>query len=276
MADEKPIFSFDGLKKLLTSMGYQVEKATGYREVANVDVDLNELKNNMEFSNDGIFLIDPNDGSKQQIFLYKRNYHLTAYGKPRFHIRCCQTIQSFMNSGSFKKEYRRANSNSVLVCDMDDGFSDKQIENLPLCSYCAKMASEAFSGMDSEDFVAILKEANEASAEDTFENQEVDIFGYVRNWDEISRAYRETHDYTCEKCGISIQDPFDRQYIQVHHKNGDKLNNKTSNLQCLCIRCHANVDDVHRHNFSSRANKLMIDKFNKKYPPIIEEDPLPF
>ena len=78
MADEKPFFSFDGLTKLLTSMGYQVEKATGYREVANVDVDLNELKNNMEFSNDGIFLIDPNDGSKQQIFLYKCPVFLLA------------------------------------------------------------------------------------------------------------------------------------------------------------------------------------------------------
>ena len=39
-------------------------------------------------------------------------------------------------------------------------------------------------------------------------NLNIDIFGYTRNWDEISRKYRESHDYTCERCGLKIDDIF--------------------------------------------------------------------
>ena len=261
-----PIFEFKGLKELLTSLGYQVEKAVGYRPVENKDVDLNELRNNIEFSNDGIFLIDPENDSRQQIFLYKRNYRLSRFGKPRFHIRKCSVIQSFMASGTFKKEYRRANSEPVMVCDMDDDYKDKEVSNLPLCKYCLKLAMQdgIFKGMNSADFVEILKQASDAS--DDNEENKVDIFGYVKNWEEVSRAYREKMNYTCERCGVHIEDPFDYHYIHVHHKNGNKADNHERNLECLCIRCHAKVDDIHYDNFNSGANAIILKEFNKKYP----------
>lgn len=225
---EEPIYKFNGLKSLLKSMGYQIEKATGYRPVENKDVDLNELKHNMEFTDEGIFLFDPIDGSKQKIFLYKRNYHLRSYGKPRFHIRKCQTIQSFIDSGMFRIEYRRANTDEVMVCDMDDNNKDKKIKDLPLCKNCLRMATEGYDNMTTSDFVEILKEANEASEDDVLDN-EVDIFGYTKNWEQISKVYRETHNYTCERCGIHIDNPFDQHYIHVHHRNGNKVDNRIRN-----------------------------------------------
>lgn len=42
---------------------------------------------------------------------------------------------------------------------------------------------------------------------------------------------------------------------------------KMANLECLCIRCHANVDDVHRKNFSKGDNLFRLNDFNEKYPP---------
>ena len=262
-ATNAPIHSFDGLKKLLTSLGYKVKQAEGYKAIDVADVTLEELRSGaMEFTNDGIFVTT--DGVRRQIFLYKRDYRLELYGKPRFHIRKYQVLQAFMDSAGSIPQYRRANTDKVWVHDMDDGMEDKEIDALPLCKYCLKMVQEAFPSMTTADFVELLKNAEEAEPEG---NVEVDIFGYTKDWETISRGIREKHEYTCERCGLQITDPYDQHFIHVHHKNGRKIDNRASNLECLCLRCHANVDDNHRHRLvESGANRVVYQEFIRKFP----------
>ena len=262
MAEEEPIYKFEGLKKLLASKGYIVEEAKGYREIENVEVELDDVRNKMEFTDEGIFLNDDVTNSRQQIFLYKRDYYLSQFGKPRYHTHKCDVIQEFINKGRFH-DYRRANTDVVMVRDRDDNYIDKEVSCLPLCKYCAKMTIN-YEGQDSSDFVELLKQARDAEI-DKKENKEVDIFGYTKEWETVSRNYRESHNYTCEECGITIDDPFDRQFIQVHHINGDKTDNNPKNLKCLCINCHANVDSTHKKNFNRGANVILLDEFKRKY-----------
>ena len=262
MDKEEPIYKFEGLKRLLTSKGYIVEEAKGYREIENVEVELDDVRNKMEFTDEGIFLNDDVTKSKQQIFLYKRDYYLSQFGKPRYHTHKCEVIQDFINKGRFH-DYRRANTDVVMVRDRDDDYIDKEVSCLPLCKYCEKMTIN-YQGKDSSEFVELLKQAKKAEAP-LKKKAEVDIFGYTKDWEKISREYRESHNYTCEECGITIEDPFDRQFIQVHHINGDKTDNSPNNLKCLCIHCHANVDDTHRKNFNRGANAMLLDGFYRKY-----------
>ena len=90
--DEKPICDFSGLKKCLIEKGYHIGKAEPWRKIDSEEVNLK--KGQLECTDEGIFLID-DDGFKHQVFLYKRRYKLRQYGKPRFHICKCETIEKF-------------------------------------------------------------------------------------------------------------------------------------------------------------------------------------
>lgn len=193
-----------------------------------------------------------------------QDYRLEEYGKPRFHICKCQTIQEFISSGGFREHYVRANSDPVPVKNMNNFRRVEIVSELPLCRYCRNQVME-YGNITSKKFVELLKEAR--GVEEEQEAKEVDIFGYTRDWDEISREYREKHDYTCERCGLKITDLYYRQYIHCHHKDKNKLNNKESNLECLCMRCHSEVDQYHQKNLTTGANGIMMQEFNKKFPP---------
>lgn len=266
MNNDEPIYEFPLFKDALRRRGIEVGETGGYKIVRPADVIFKNGRGNVEFrddkGNNGIYIKD-SDNHYHQVFMYKRDYHLNAFGKPRYHICKCQTIQGFIKSGGFNQHYRYANTQQVEVLNIDDNNSKVNVDDLPLCSFCADIMKRQFkSNMNSNDFVEILKAAGEATEE---ESKEVDVFGYVKEWPKISEAKREIENYTCEKCGYQANNIFDRRFIQVHHIDGNKLNNKKENLKCLCIRCHANVDQRHKQNFSRGANADILNEFIVNY-----------
>ena len=80
----------------------------------------------------------------------------------------------------------------------------------------------------------------------------------------LFKAFRETKNYKCENCSYKLPDMQFSKFIQTHHINSfDKLNNKRSNLKCLCVKCHSTVDDYHRKQFTSIEKQLVLAEFEE-------------
>lgn len=57
------------------------------------------------------------------------------------------------------------------------------------------------------------------------------------------------HNYKCEKCGWGIINPYtNRVPLQIHHIDGNSLNNLESNLQVLCPNCHSLTENFGARN----------------------------
>lgn len=83
----------------------------------------------------------------------------------------------------------------------------------------------------------------------------------MKGKDDIATAIREyiksKYNNSCQICGWNEVNPYTGLVpLQIHHIDGDCLNNKEENLQLLCPNCHSLTE-----NFGSRnKNCTRIDK----------------
>lgn len=258
MEEPVPIYNFNGLKNLLKSKGFIIGKAEAYRALEVKDVDLNSPYSDLEITSEGFYVIDPVDGERRQVFLYMRDYRVSYYQRyPVYHICNCSTLKTYSRA-----YYRRANTSRVIVRDRDTG-QEMQVERLSLCQNCASMLVNP--PKTTADFERIMRQAAERTMSNAYKVEELDFHGYTKDWKSISDAFRNMMKYRCEECGVQITDPFDYLYMQVHHINGKKTDNRELNLKCLCIECHSKVDERHRKNFSTKSQQYNIEEFRKKY-----------
>ena len=61
---------------------------------------------------------------------------------------------------------------------------------------------------------------------------------YLKDWQEISTIMKIARSYTCSECGWKPKSESEKRYIHTHHKNRDKENNSSFNLEVLCFDCH--------------------------------------
>lgn len=256
----KELYKFEKLSEKLDNLNYPIVTESRF-EIIRKDFSEEELRGNITFKDDGIYL--KVNGVEQKGYMYIKNADVNRWGLPKFHVANCQTIVQQRNQNNFHGHYFWSNSNVVDVKQRGSDFIHEKVK-LDLCGYCREQIN-VLEYNNTEGFFNLL----DIQETEPQENIETDIFGYTKDWQQISRKFRIENEFTCDNCKIKIENKFDQRFIQVHHRNGNKLNNKRENLQCLCTLCHANIDNHHKANFSKKRSKSEIEGFVSKYKEVL-------
>lgn len=250
------LYKFENLAKALDNWGYpKINFESGFQVIKGVDFEKAFKAGQIRFEDDGIYL--DYEGKSFKGYMFIREPYIEQHGTyPKFHILKCRTIQEFLTNGNFNSRYDFSNSEVNDLVDKTSRNTYKD-EELQLCSYCKNQAKADIKS--TRDFHELFEDSLKIV------DIEIDIFGYTRDWDQLSKAYRSEKNYTCEDCGLEVKKKLDRRYIHVHHINGDKTANSAENLKCLCILCHSNQDELHRLNFSKGSRSIDLQEFKESY-----------
>ena len=91
---------------------------------------------------------------------------------------------------------------------------------------------------------------------------EYSLSSYIRNY-MLRKAL-----YKCELCGWGEVNKYTGTVpLEIHHIDGNYMNNKEENLQVLCPNCHSLTETYKSHNKKGRSGRR---KYNKPYGEMVE------
>jgi hypothetical protein len=76
---------------------------------------------------------------------------------------------------------------------------------------------------------------------------------YTSDWSTVSRRYKESRNWTCERCGVYCGGEGDQSLLHVHHFDLNSLNNAERNLRALCVQCHGGMPGVGHKRLAGAA-----------------------
>lgn len=92
---------------------------------------------------------------------------------------------------------------------------------------------------------------------------------YTKDWDMVSSRVRNDARYCCQHCSVDLSS--NKNLLHVHHKNGVKHDNSSSNLIALCADCH-HKEPFHEHMFVKHSDTLLINSLRKSQNLLLNND----
>jgi hypothetical protein len=220
-----------------------------------IEVSLEEIT----ISSDGTF--DYN-GIKVLIYIKDQNYYAGRDNEYKFHICNCEKIDEFRRLGRLDRYVVSRNTNGQFEVNIYDRTNRRYIKQnhiieLKVCKYClTKISYKGYTSYRSTpsvydtfsltEFFSIYK-TSQFSYTPSRMSDEAALNEYTSDFPKISEQFRKSKAWTCERCSLSLED--DKKFLHVHHRNGLKWDNNFSNLECVCVGCHAESPGHERMKF---------------------------
>ncbi len=182
---------------------------------------------------------------------------------PKFHFSWCRTLDEMKRKGRYDRYVLLRNKdNRFKVQARDDRYGESyfldQTVKLFACKNCLEgnlghTHSIGYKGYNKNwsvdkkidavrDFnIKEFLDENETifntiRYETKYNSNNVPINNYSTDFPEISRRIRASKNWTCSSCGIYMIDM--KKGLHTHHRNGNKFDNRETNLEVICAKCH--------------------------------------
>ena len=247
---------------IFAESGFSVQLEEGIR-----DFDINDIE-----IKEGILFI-----KNEQIVLYIYDCYKNVDEEEdlsRYHVSDCRTIHEMKDGGRYDRYIATSKkTGSFKISLWADEERSKKVEfkkDLNVCINCLialnyngaeemthRQRQELRDSFDIGDFFEEYSTYFKDKTKYTCMN--IKLNNYSENWDAISKEKRESTGWKCEKCRVNLH-RF-KKYLQTHHKNEEKFDNRRSNLKALCLICHG---EEHKKMHITNESKQVIIKERKR------------
>jgi hypothetical protein len=213
-----------------------------------------------------------------RVLLYIRDVHIYGHqeSEPRYHLFNCTTLLEMSQKKRFDRYVISTKINGIFKLNIIKKSKVKTSEDrrLSVCQNCldglgfkgfnlqrmnkktrGKFVAEFVPDHFFEQYPRSLHVKKTKYDSETAPRNE-----YPSDFPKLSERLRRENGWQCQKCKQNLL-PYLRQYLHVHHINGDRSDNTPQNLKILCIACHAKEPNhSHMRNAPAYAEFIRLNR----------------